>query len=207
LLILANQCDLRKPTCLRCEKANISCSGYERKLVFVNRTPDQPSTTALSTLAELRQQSQDRVSRVPHYDHVLISLSEQLQAPKTSTIRFRKDAFHLLEQLYLPQPQIKSSEWNPSWSSTSWVSALCDLEGPSKALNTSLLAFCIIQVLVTGSGTASLEQALNAYDEALKELQNELRNELSNPDETLAAIVLLSTCEVCLLSKYWIQPS
>lgn len=112
---------------------------------------------------------------------------------------FRKYAVELLEATYLPKRAATSSfHAETSEGSFSWAYHLADLTGPSKSLDTSLFAFCLAQLHFTGTGNASLYQCLDQYNTALQYLYSDLDDsEKRVQEETLAAIVVLSTCEVC----------
>ncbi|KAK6950719.1 hypothetical protein Daesc_007244 [Daldinia eschscholtzii] len=107
---------------------------------------------------------------------------------------FRLYAVELLEALYLPK-QCASGE-----GSFSWVYHITDLNEPSKSLDTSLFAFCLAQLHVTGTGGSTLYQCLDQYNTALQHLYSDLADsEMRFREETLAAIVVLSTCELFTL--------
>jgi hypothetical protein len=67
----------------------------------------------------------------------------------------------------------------------------------SNVLNQALLAFCAIQVYLAEPWSISEEQAQSLYGEAVKKLIESLgESDVERRDDTLAAIVVLSTCEV-----------
>lgn len=105
--------------------------------------------------------------------------------------RFRKYAVELLEATYLPKQPV-SSEW-----CYSWTYRLADLAEPSKVLDTALFAFCLVQLHVAGPSNISLYQCLEQYNIALQHLYSGLNDsERRYREETLAAVIVLSTCEV-----------
>jgi hypothetical protein len=64
-------------------------------------------------------------------------------------------------------------------------------------LDQSLLAFCAIQVCIAEPWSVPLDLALQMYSEALSTLAQDLGYTHEQfKDETLAAIVVLTTCEV-----------
>lgn len=66
-------------------------------------------------------------------------------------------------------------------------------------LDQSLFAFCVTQVAITKAGNASIDEALHAYNDALQKLLLDIEDDSAGEsDEILAAISVLSTCEVCL---------
>lgn len=72
----------------------------------------------------------------------------------------------------------------------------------SDALDQALLAFCAVQIHIAEPKTITLEAASQSYHEALGLLVQELTYTSEQcKDETLAAIVVLSTCEVNIV-KY-----
>jgi hypothetical protein len=188
------KCDYRKPTCLRCEKAEIACKGYQRDAKFVNRIPGNHSTTGLSVL------KQDSLNlHVPRsFDGDLQVLKSHVQKPIGPRTRFRLQALELLKKLYLPQPSQADVRESAVFS---WLPILCELEGESRALDHSLFTFCVVQVAVTKTGSASVDDALQVYNDALQTLLVEIEDDgAGQSDEILAAISVLSTCEVLLSS-------
>lgn len=191
---------MRRPVCRKCIKAKRTCTGYDRDLIFVNRTPSSSSATATSVLAERKalRQLKDAALANPTSEADLHSLFSE---SRHSCCEFRKYAVRLLEATYLPKRPVSTSE-----GSFSWAYRLSDLLKPSKALDTSLFAFCLSQLHVTGKGCASLYQCLDQYNTALRYLYADLDDpEKRSQEETLAAIIVLSTCElyVCPVSTGW----
>lgn len=102
----------------------------------------------------------------------------------------------LLKKLYLPQPSLANIRDSSQFS---WLPIVCELEGESDALDHSLLAFCVVQVAVTKTGSASVNEALQSYNDALQKLLVEIEDfGARRSDEILAAISVLSTSEVLL---------
>ncbi|KAI1373408.1 hypothetical protein F4677DRAFT_429545 [Hypoxylon crocopeplum] len=199
------KCDMRRPSCLKCIKSKRPCTGYDKDIIFVNRTLTTSETTAPSVLSEHRAQQQPkdirpnpRIEADLHYLFVESSHNIYL---------FRKYVVELLETTYLPKQRI-SNGLTPEASegSFSWAYQLADLTGPSKSLDASLFAFCLAQLHVTGTGNASLYQCLDHYNTALQHLYADLDDSESRfREETLAAIIVLSTCElfVCPAENGW----
>ncbi|KAJ6437388.1 ebs-bah-phd domain-containing protein [Purpureocillium lavendulum] len=213
------KCDLTAPACLRCAKAGIACRGYNTRTLWVNRTPAQPGTTALSVIAEAREQ-QLQQRQASRWLHLLRQLRSQLTPPSSSsspssslpsspgsssaqhdTARFRAQALLLLQGIYLPQPHITEGGGNSGSDPTpfSWPVAVCGMPGASEALDHALLAFCAIQVRVSGEARVSYDDAVRLYNDALGKVIRALGRDESD-DETLAAIVVLSTCELFVFS-------
>lgn len=72
-----------------------------------------------------------------------------------------------------------------------------DLTNLSEALDTALLALCVGQLYVTSTGPGTLEQGLALCNNAITKLRAEIEHpETRFREETLAAIVILSTCEL-----------
>lgn len=71
------------------------------------------------------------------------------------------------------------------------------MEGPSEALDHSLVAFVAIQIRLSGEVGVSYDEAIELYNHALSKVIHVLDCPcIGNNDESLAAIVILSTCEV-----------
>ncbi|EXJ87785.1 hypothetical protein A1O1_04712 [Capronia coronata CBS 617.96] len=177
---------------MRCEKAGIACKGYHRDTVFVNRTPGNPSTTALSVLKRSVDYYNCLEDQPKGFAAHLEGLKTHLLVgPRT---RYRLQALELLKRLYLPQPtpaNIKKS------SLFSWLPIVCELQGESQALDYCLLTFCVIQVAVSNPGSPCVDESLQVYNDALQKLRVEIEDAGSGQsDEILAAISVLSTCEL-----------
>ncbi|KAE8446543.1 hypothetical protein EG329_011875 [Mollisiaceae sp. DMI_Dod_QoI] len=189
------KCDYRKPTCLRCEKAEIACKGYQRDIIFVNRTPGNLSTVANRNSLNLH---------VPRsIDEDLQALKTQVQKPVGLRTQFRLEALELLKKLYLPEPRLANIRESSMYS---WLPALCELKGESQALDYCLLTFCVVQVAVTKTGSASVDEALQVYNDTLQKLLVEIEDvSAGRSDEILAAISVLSTSElfVCPTDHAW----
>jgi hypothetical protein len=115
----------------------------------------------------------------------------------TSPVAFRSYAWEILKDLYLPHAQPTHDINYTATSCYSWVHAVCHLDLRSHVLDRSLLAFCAIQNHISEPWSIPRAYALELYSHALSELVKslDLHHERSQ-DETLGAIVVLSTCEV-----------
>ncbi|KAI1767478.1 hypothetical protein GGR53DRAFT_112461 [Hypoxylon sp. FL1150] len=193
------RCDMRRPVCRKCVKGKRTCTGYDRDFIFVNRTPSSSSTTASTVLAERRALRQ--LKDAPADPTSEADLHRLFSESRHNCRKFRQYAVQLLEATYLPKLPVSTTE-----GSFSWAYRLSDLLKPSRSLDTSLFAFCLSQLHVTGTGSASLYECLNQYNTALHYLYDDLDDpEKRSQEETLAAIVVLSTCElfVCPVSNSW----
>ncbi|KAI0391861.1 hypothetical protein F5Y17DRAFT_438946 [Xylariaceae sp. FL0594] len=196
------KCDLRRPICRKCVKTKRQCTGYDRgERVFVNRTLSNPSTDAPSVLTERRDRLQPAAgsSATPDPEVELHRLFAE--SPRNGG-RFRRYALELLQVTYLPKDLSAESRQG----SFSWVYGLVDLIQPSQLLDTALFAFCLSQFHLTQSGSATLYHCLHQYDTALQYLALDLGDPARIlQDETLAAILVLSTCELflCPGSQGW----
>lgn len=181
------KCDFERPRCQRCAKAQIQCSGYKQKTIFINRTSKNPLTSAAVVLAEHRQTSAQIVKR-----HLSRS---QLTLPCTTSPRFRLAAFELLQNVYLPQ--LEFADGNTNTAPFDWVRAVCELQEPCVLLDHSLLAFCTAQLYVTGLADVSYEETSDRYHAALRQISSVPSwDGDTRVDYILASIVVLSTCEM-----------
>jgi hypothetical protein len=102
-----------------------------------------------------------------------------------------------MKELYLPHTQPTHVIDHTITSCYSWVDAVCHLDSRSDVLDRSLLAFCAIQVHISEPRSIPREYALELYSHTLPELVKSLDLVCErSQDETLGAIVVLSTCEV-----------
>jgi hypothetical protein len=195
---LFSQCDYRRPSCMRCEKAGRSCLGYDRTAIFVNRTLTKPSTNALVAISEARlhydRSVQNRPSKLHQAFEQLLSSTSDLSC---TPVAFRSLAWKILKELYLPS--LPPSDHTPitATSCYSWLSAVCQMKLESHVLDHSLLTFCAIQICIAEPRSVPLDLALHLYSQALSKLAQNLEyTHEQDKNETLAAIVVLSTCEV-----------
>ena len=194
------QCDLTLPLCHRCSKAGIACRGYEQSTLWVHRTPARPNVTALSVVADARLQQQNRESSTQsNWLGLLQRMRTQLDSNESSyhTKTFRRNALSIIKSTYFPRSRVISSVADFSSTPSSWVTAVCQLQGPSDALDHSLLAFCAIQIRLSSEPGISYDETVQLYNHALSRIIALLDSPcVDNCDESLAAIVILSTCEV-----------
>jgi hypothetical protein len=189
------QCDFEKPCCSRCVKAKMTCTGYDKDLVFVNRTSKSLNVTAATVLSDIRKgklRSQD-LSAIDMKSNLRQSLLDVL-SPSHRYLVLRRRAVQLLQKLYLPPDYEDDSNYSQTcWG---WVLSISELTGISRALDMSLQSLCVVQCYVHGI-SASLEQSLDLYNMALQKLREDVEDhELKLSKETLATIIVLSTTEV-----------
>ena len=166
--------------------------------LFARATNENFSTTGLSVL----EQSGPSLPVPRSLDEDLQVLKSQVQKPIGPRTQVRHQALELLKKLYLPQPSQADIRESALWS---WLPIVCELEGESHALDHSLLTLCVIQVAITKMGSAGVEEALQVYNNALQNLLTEIEHDgAGQSDEILAAISVLSTCEVFLSSKLFL---
>jgi hypothetical protein len=191
------QCDFQQPFCLRCAKAKITCTGYSKDTVFVNRTALTPTATAATALSALR------TYRSPSHDSygldagmgLELQISE-LMSPSSPPCELRARAIRLIEKLYLPREYNGSGDI--SQSCCAWLPSILNLTGPSRALDMSLLSFCTTMLYATRHKSGSLEKSLDLYNSALQSLRADIeRPEIEFGEEIIAAIILVSMTEVC----------
>lgn len=207
-----------RPSCLKCTSSNRVCTGYGRDLIFVNRTPSSRLSTATSVLSKLKADQERKDALVDSKTEARLRYLFSESAHNSH--EFRKYAVKVLEITYLPKEQA-TNNLHPETSKGSiwWIYHLTDLTEPSKPLDAALFAFCLAQLHITGRGSATLYQCLDQYSAALQSLYTDLEDpNRRSREETLAAILLLSTCEVCdgdeaqhinmamFLSSYITQP-
>ncbi|KAI1117883.1 hypothetical protein F5Y14DRAFT_327186 [Nemania sp. NC0429] len=198
------KCDLRRPFCRKCAKAKRQCTGYDRgERVFVNRTASSLSNDAPSVLSALRTARHLNATPAgPNPEADLCRLFSASSNSSRDSCEFRRCALELLKDTYLPRHLSSESRQG----SFSWVYGLTDLTQTSRLLDTSLFAFCFSQLHVTGNKGISLYPCLDQYNVALQHLALDLDDpERRLQEETLAAIVVLSTCElfVCPGANGW----
>jgi len=165
--------------------------------------------TAATVLSGIRKHRglPKRVFASPHAEEDLHPCVLELFSPTYPPLELRPRAVQLLKKLYLPREHAEGySSIQTCWG---WLLAISDLMAPSQALDMSLQSLCVALLYVTGS--MSLEESLDLYNSAIQKL----RADIDDPavklrEETLAAIVVLSTSEVSTdsspLSTFQISP-
>ncbi|KAF5723275.1 hypothetical protein FMUND_2020 [Fusarium mundagurra] len=185
------KCDLTSPRCQRCTKAGIICRGVRNQpTLWVHRTPTQPNVSALSVI-----QSQQQANWLSLLQRMRCQINSK-EAYDVPT--FRSQALAIAVSIYFPQGRYTTSEEDHSSTPSSWLKAVCNMEGPSEALDHSLVAFVAIQIRLSGEEGVSYDEAIELYNHALSKVIHVLDCPciIGNNDESIAAIVILSTCEV-----------
>lgn len=168
----------------------------------MNRTFAKPSTTAPTAIAEAKLRKTNKVVKpisklLQTFQQLRSSISEFSSSPVTIRLR----AWEILKYLYLPRAEPTHEVDLAATSCYSWVHAVCHLSLESNILDRSLLAFCAVQIHIAEPQSISREYALSLYSEAVQELIQDLEfPHEQDKDETLGAILALSTCEVRMLS-------
>ncbi|KAG5772242.1 hypothetical protein H9Q69_004557 [Fusarium xylarioides] len=187
------KCDLTSPRCQRCTKAGIICRGIRNTpTLWVHRTPTQPNVSALSVI-----QSQQQTNWLS----LLQRMRSQINSKEAYDVpTFRSQALSIAVSIYFPQGRYTTSEEDHSSTPSSWLKAVCNMEGPSEALDYSLVAFVAIQIRLSGEVGVSYDEAIELYNHALSKVIHVLDCPcvLGRNDESIAAIVILSTCELFL---------
>jgi hypothetical protein len=158
-----------------------------------------PSTTAQTAISQLKSQSSTstRIKPTLNWPQTLDLLAEEGFNVSISRIGFRAEAWILLQDVYLPKPSPLNNVDIGETNHYSWTQTACSLKGPSNALDYSLAGLCAIQVQIAETGITKTDIGHSLYIHGLQELVKELAVERETvTDEALAAIVVLSTCEV-----------
>jgi hypothetical protein len=185
------KCDLRRPNCSRCIKANIDCTGYKKKLVFLNQKFD--TRTGLLCTSPPIAPIADNLGKIRW---LVGKLKDGSYKPET----LRKIGWGVLKDLYLP----RTPHFDFNSPIYSWVFAVCQLKNPLNALDQASVAFCAIQFFLSPIGKAtpndlSVSEPLSLYNTALSSVRELVGDTTSIlEDEAFGAIVMLLTCEVCV---------
>jgi len=184
----SSQCDLTRPKCVRCSKAGISCRGYEQSTLWVHRTQACPNVSALSVVRETK--SQVSMSWLGLLQRMRTQLDSSYDVET-----FRQQALSIADGIYFPLSKAGNSEGDSTPSS--WFRAVCQMQASSEALDHSLLAFCAIQIRLYGDKRISYDETVELYNQAISKVIGILNSpSIGNSDQSLASIVILSTCEV-----------
>jgi hypothetical protein len=165
----------------------------------VHQTEDNPLATALPIISDLKRRNVQKANAPDKTrdDSDLWRLFTQLASFKYPVNDFRQCASQVIQRLYLPDLVERNKASNLGWSSYFWILAVCDLNGSNAALDNSLYTFCMVQVYLTKTGHVTIDECLKCYNHTLQHLWKILEDPGARyNDETLAAIAVLSTCEV-----------
>ena len=164
----------------------------------MNKTSTRLSTNAATVLSALkREEKVKNFQPKRQYDQDLDVLRSKVSDSISSRQEFRTLALALVKKLYLPKPELLHQREELGASTYAWVYSACGLSGYSQALDYALLAFCVILAHITRVASTSFEEVLRLYSEGIERLRTELEHSQTRcRDETVAAIVTLSTCEV-----------
>ncbi|KAG8355342.1 hypothetical protein FVEN_g6774 [Fusarium venenatum] len=199
------KCDFTTPKCFRCTKAGISCRGYERSTLWVHRTQARPNVYALSAVRDAKlEEHQLENSQSVDWLHVLQNMRHQLYSsnPSYKVATFRLQALSIADKIYHPLPKVTESCEDSTSTPSSWFKAVCQMPNPSEVLDHSLLAFCAIQIRISRKSGISYGETIQLYNHALSKIISILDSpEDGGSDESLAAIIILSTCELFLFSS------
>lgn len=124
--------------------------------------------------------------------HLLNQLKVECASSVRDPLQFRLRALQVLDGVYTPFLSVEGVY--PS--AVSWLEAVGEMKEACDALDQSLLAFCAIQVRVLGEDSVSYDDTVQLYNHALRTVIEDLDRGKEALDETLAAIIALSTCEV-----------
>ncbi|OAA70209.1 Zn(2)-C6 fungal-type DNA-binding domain protein [Akanthomyces lecanii RCEF 1005] len=188
------KCDLTEPRCLRCSRAKIHCQGYKLETIWVNRTLEQPGLTAAAAIAGAARLPQSPGQRRLH---LLNQLKLECASPARDPLQFRCRALQVLDGIYTPYLSLEGAY--PS--AVLWLEAIGEMKEGCDALDQSLLAFCAIQIRVVGENSISYDDTVQLYNHALRNVIEDLAQGKGAREETLAAIIALSTCELFLFVK------
>lgn len=160
--------------------------------IWVNRTITQPKVSAASAMAAVAASTPLLQSPSERRLRLLNQLKAECALLNRDSVDFRSHVHQVLRGTYLPCQSVEGTY--PS--TVSWVEAVCEMKEPCDALDQSLLAFCAIQVRVAGEDSISYEDTVQLYNDALGTIIQDLDQGKGTQDETLGAIVTISTCEV-----------
>ena len=175
-------CDKQRPACSQCVKGGLTCGGYDRSRVFVNKTQSTGTSTVTYGNTDASVAAQD----------VTLPFS-LIQTAYTSRY------IDLFWSAYLPQGKAFTAD-AAGLCSGGWVSVAQDLYPSEKVLQLAMQAVALRGLATRDVDRSLLEQGLEAYARCLREFNTALRNpqRLKN-DGVLCASRLLALYEVCLM--------
>jgi hypothetical protein len=165
--------------------------------VFVNRSAKSLNTTAQTVISDIRKHKLRNQGLHSLDTEIDLNLHiSKILSSSCPPLELRTHAFQLLKSLYLPREQPDDGYYY-SQTCYGWLIAASGLKGASQALDISLFSFCVVVLHVSGSNVVSLERSLDLYNTALQKLRADIEDpEKKLREETLAAIVIISTIEV-----------
>ncbi|WZH45739.1 hypothetical protein QYS62_006807 [Fusarium acuminatum] len=177
----------------------IVCRGYQQSTVWVHRTQTRPNVSALSVVKSAKLEEQ-RKKVLEEEDSLssLLRMRIQVEARESTynIATFRLQALSVTERIYFPKARVRRNNQDSASTPSSWLNAVCQMQRPSDPLDHSLIAFCAVQIRLSGADI-SHNETVQLYNQALSKIIAVLDSPSEgNSDEILAAIVILSTCEI-----------
>ncbi|KAL7893419.1 hypothetical protein HDV63DRAFT_397687 [Trichoderma sp. SZMC 28014] len=205
-------CDQNVPTCHQCIRAGLECGGYERDLVWVNSTPDEPSkasfpATHFKGLIPSRPVPQQRPWRVIYSakgtnnnnnnDNTSITLHDSLARSAREELYFSK-----LISTALPYGHLLSASASDVLTN-GWVSAVQAYYHEEPAIRYASLAMSVgfmgveeRKKQITQSSQMTL-QGFEAYNKAVVQMVRGLRDKKrSNNNGIIVAARILQFYEL-----------
>ncbi|EWG54342.1 hypothetical protein FVEG_12582 [Fusarium verticillioides 7600] len=191
LAIPARVCDQLRPWCRRCTRAGLSCGGYERPPIFVNRTQDGHSALPSRSYSPPRALDQIAVSTP------LLDLSLERTAAESRYL-------FLYWRFLLPNNGQMFSLQATRHSTTGWIQVVQDLAKNDKGVRAGLLANALALVGQQMKQLSVVMEAFHMYSKALQILARclpHIKQEQTTEEPRLMTSALLAAFELLQVSN------
>ena len=206
---IAEQCDLLRPSCSRCQRMGFSCEYFNphQSQVFINRSVTNPFVKAADVfskaekraLPETPEKTCCKQATPPCVrNHESVQVISRIPESPSSDSENRMQLLSAFVWVYLPE--VAQGPTRSGLTPASWVHTLPDLTLTNSAYNKSLAALCVAQLGAWNHNPVLVKESLRLYGAALVELGKTISSsrKLLAPEATLASVVILSTYEVSL---------
>lgn len=193
------------PACARCIKGGISCEGYGRFPVFLNRTAQGlEKRQRLDEAKPIAPSSSEKPDiSANDWKHILAALlnsgDNRMLSQPSATPAYDSQIIALFFHRYLPTNEVIQDGYEGSWLRQT----IC-LQNPGEALHLSLKAISMTTLGRLYKDDRLAFQAGTCYGGALRHLRRALQSEMTVwRNETLTASFILALYEVSLTCSPW----
>lgn len=191
------KCGLQRPHCSQCIKSKIVCSGYQRDRIFINVGPSDGGIAGSVAGKTMKNGEPKAATQVVGSRTHLREVLEAAAIPSRPTREVIPQALYRQQLLsaYLSH-FIPASEMGLA-KDRSWLALLPDLTTPTKALELSVMAFCMARLGRESNDLVLVRESQGLYTRGLCEMQRALWDpQQMYSDETLGACMALAMYEV-----------
>lgn len=184
-------CDKRRPGCTQCAKSGLTCGGYTRSRVFVNRFQEEDNISSAAYTAGAGSVSRQAGGTSPAEDITLpFSLTQTA---------YNSRYIDLFWSAYLPGGQLFNDK-AASLSHGGWVTVAQDLYPSDRSLQLAMHSVALRGVGTLNDDRSLMKQGSEVYTQCLREFNKALCD-----PERLRLDGVLCTARLMSLFEVWLQ--